>query len=461
MDRVAQRVAFRWLVAGILQAPPKMVSAITKWAENTFWAEDLEKTRGALRKEVEWVQEQTERFDQIEDLLKVYLAKPYSYKAFKPIGDRLPYLSQLSGRWMHGIPKGLARRFQKLTDEKRAWLDDFSKQVEQDALKGIAVERRRLHHRKKQLEDQIVGLKSGMHSGVAPSKLKNGVATKRFPVDLEGWRYWTPEVRDALYARVRESAEGMANWAEKRLDRTKDDEAEAEMLRESIKKFRSQVENPGRDYDSIQVILKRQIPTSKGGSWKALSRELEIIQHDVDGLHSIVRHELQHFAQSYITYMVAEIPDMADVMDEIGGFPSSRIRTPHYKQELSPGHPAFDPENPAIQKLLRRLRELGLSASHTDFHALDDVEFYTRLADEIEKFNQAWRKSGGRGDKKVAIRIWTGTLRKPGRLDPKTEELGGFKFLYPFEPRPYFTALLRRARPKWKKAVGEFVKAVM
>jgi hypothetical protein len=176
-------------------------------------------------------------------------------------------------------------------------------------------------------------------------------------------------------------------------------------------------------WDTITVILDFKGHTERGGVWMAHTRELQVdakyagalttslFQMGVEWIKEALRHELQHLGQ-----------DLKDFLDglprDTTGLPSRRIRSPGVNPA---GHPTSGGE---------RLP-----------HALRDVEFYTRLADEVDGFLltiRNWPKNKWRD----RVRAWVG--------DP----------VDPLLTSHFFKALRENQPAKWRKAVAEFIKAI-
>ena len=85
---------------------------------------------------------------------------------------------------------------------------------------------------------------------------------------------------------------------------------------------------------------------------------------DLEDVKDTVRHELVHAVQEEI--------GNRNYLAEKGGLPSAK-RDKRFMQHDVKGQ----------NKLRKELKQLGLDHSLADFHALDDVEFYTRLLDEV------------------------------------------------------------------------------
>jgi hypothetical protein len=122
------------------------------------------------------------------------------------------------------------------------------------------------------------------------------------------------------------------------------------------------------------------------------------------------------------------------------GQPSKKIRTPTIRQHMkNKGYPLLDEQKEVIQ----RLKGYGLNVSNA-IHHLDDIEFYTDLADEIDRYREESLDMVNRTPEDEALRLRyfvQGDRGKP----PKSH---------------FFKTLMKSSRPKWQKAVKEFYKAV-
>ena len=100
-----------------------------------------------------------------------------------------------------------------------------------------------------------------------------------------------------------------------------------------------------------------------------------------------------------------------------------------------------------------------------DFHALDDIEFFTRLQDSVD---DAQRAMGGLSGevRDNAIDIWTGIIKRPetydyrntGEWHDRYKELGGYDALKNIALDPFFGALRKvpSAKRKYTRALKEF-----
>jgi hypothetical protein len=95
----------------------------------------------------------------------------------------------------------------------------------------------------------------------------------------------------------------------------------------------------GTIYIKSPILYGSKIPTN-----------LNELKNDIEGMKKVGRHELQHFVQTFLTYLYGS-----------GGLPSDKLRS----------------------------KNLPLDESGRTIHSLRDVEFYTRLSDSAHYFNEA------------------------------------------------------------------------
>lgn len=196
------------------------------------------------------------------------------------------------------------------------------------------------------------------------------------------------------------------------------------------------------NFSSINVVLHFKGHVSRGGVWKARDRELQVdgrgdvrtvkdFQKAVARLIQVSRHECQHVGQSIL--------GLLRHLGEAGGLPSKSIRDPRYD-------------------------ESGVSESgrYRRDHALQDVEFYTRIADEVEFFIRTVRRIPV-SMRRDALRLWVGDIGDREIGDLKITLSAYFEdttMLWGDMPRGFFRALQRSEPEKWRKAVKEFVSEV-
>lgn len=193
-------------------------------------------------------------------------------------------------------------------------------------------------------------------------------------------------------------------------------------------------------WTEINAALVFQGHQSRGGVWFEHKRLLEVdvpywgrpqnveqFKESLAEIERIARHEFQHVGQDMLKNLLGAKEEL--------GLPSQSIRdmsrTPvGLPRDMKPGNP--------FQKLLR------------DDHAVQDVEFYTRLADEIGRFVRTTRHIP-KDQWREAMRVWVAA-------SPESQFNVGTQRI--FRTREFFSALKRRQQGKWKKAVSEFVKGV-
>jgi hypothetical protein len=189
--------------------------------------------------------------------------------------------------------------------------------------------------------------------------------------------------------------------------------------------------------DSIKVVLDFIGHTSRGGVWFAHKRELQVdvpfepvrVDEWKDTLFTleiIARHECQHVGQFLIDYLKG--------LDERGGgLPSRSIRDLKYTP----------------QGFIPRSR----SNTRKD-HALQDVEFYTRLKDEISKCRVILNKVPPKYHPSIK-KIWISS-HKLKDLDV----VRGLNLGPDLKPAHFFEALKAHEPDKYKKAVKEFISSL-
>lgn len=416
-----------------------MIEGIYDWVVGVLAATELERLKARLpedRERDKMVQDTERKFLQA---VKDFEAAPTSWNAYKEFYDALWIFGHPGQRWN-------VREFQKLTPEKR-------QKLEERARASIQWAKEQLERRQKQrgptfteaTQERIDKVRSMLRPGV--KGMSGDEISRKFPIDLSGWKYWTPEFEKRFEDRIRETNRALLERIESR--------GSPDLFPDIVKELREKVETGKTDWTDITVKLVRKGDKFKG-LWRGpMQRELIVVapygteDWALRDLAETVRHEVQHFGQDYLEHALDAL-----FKKWKPGMPSKKIRTPEYTQDLGRDHPGFDPKDPKLREVYRSLRQQGIDPRTVDFHSLDDVEFYTRLADSISFFRQ-WMKANPnvRQDRDVlngAIRQYVGG-DVPKDIEERIPYMRGSRF---------FTTLHRRARPKWRKAVAEFIKAV-
>ena len=147
-----------------------------------------------------------------------------------------------------------------------------------------------------------------------------------------------------------------------------------------------------------------------------LPEKTDYSRYDLAQVKDTVRHELVHAVQSEI--------GQREGLSDSGGLPFKRRDT------------KITQHNKSKERQVRQeLKDLGLDPNLANFHALDDVEFYTRLLDEVEEFRSRYFRNP------LLRKNNTTVLRHINRS-------------------PFFRALKHFKRKSWNKAVGLFYQAV-
>lgn len=182
--------------------------------------------------------------------------------------------------------------------------------------------------------------------------------------------------------------------------------------------------------------------------------DLEDIQYikNVDQLNYLLfnklktlRHEIQHHKQFSEKYN-----------QEISGIPSKKIR-----------NNIVDPHGRNLKNLKNNPENSSKINSQRIDHELRDVEFYTRLSDEVAAFNFKL-KNYPLELKKILAKSWVNIKLTQDDYDlvdfhfNKNEKMKQyFLNMTSFSNSDWFKILSEKDFPRWKKAVKEFSKAVL
>lgn len=424
------RVAHRYLTGGVLQAPPAMIKDISKWVMGVMAAQEMDRLQDRLDSARKSDKQMADRRRTVESAITALQAAPTDWKTYKAFYEAAGYFRVMGKRWS-------IRDFQKMTPEKR---EDLERRIE----RVVEAVRRDIgkfeHNAVGKIKKDMADFKPFLVSGVGADDDQ-----RTFDIDADGWRYWGEAVEEKLHENVRDHAsrevEKLTNWAEKSPEM-------AAYLQEKIEEAAEQAASGDPSWKKIHVHLQRESGESFAGYWQRLRNRLVIVVPDTFHEHyrtnvlNTVRHELQHFAQDYLAYIAGK---GMDILKQVKfGLPSKSIQTPEYEQWMGRSHPRFDPDKAEVREVHRKLKQQGVDPRKFDFHSLDDVEFYTKLADSIARLRDLTDDMDAE-EKREAIKVFVGNKGD------------GPVWL---RPSRFFRTLKRHARGKWKKAVKELVKAL-
>ena len=501
-SRVAARYTKR---GGIIQAPPAMVKAISEWVMSSVAATQLVKVeaqakesrdevraRASLKPAIREVRNAISNGVKVRALYNMVAGDGGLWEQALILGwyddayGSRPKFSAFSKQYKAGN-KWLTGKLDSMADfvagrdfRTVAWREDTKAKI--DELKGYLV-----------------------RGGKTP--IKAGGKTKVFPVSkyMKGWRYkdilqdpsrLAHSVGLQLIKGYKNEVKWINSMAEQMI--AMDPENEAVIRKRVKRKLKNaledhqeeveQLEAKGREmaFDDVTVFLTLDRSATAVASWTREKRLVTIyyphrsmvrsIESQMDGLVKSVRHELQHMAQTLLR-------ESLGVMT--AGLPGGGARTPDFKQWMKNPEEWFGAAPPSYRKdrdtAMQMLRDEGAidptirgqrlrtKPQKVDFHALDDIEFFTRLQDSIDEAGRA--VSGLSGEvRDNAIDIWTGIIKRPETYDYRDtgewaaayDALGGYKALGDIALDPFFGALRKvpSAKRKYTRALKELRKAL-
>lgn len=192
------------------------------------------------------------------------------------------------------------------------------------------------------------------------------------------------------------------------------------------------------DFLDIKVVLHFDQHVRRDGRWNYFDRELEVdatsephtlegFYEALDSLKQTVRHETQHVGQ----YLLRDLKGL----EELGGLPPDEVRDPKWDEH-------------------------GQAGGYQRDHALRDVEFQTRLSDEIDIFTSVVEKVP-RESRRAAMRMWMGDEREDdGNQIEEINETLELDRDREISTREFFRKLKRRDPERWEEAVKTFVDEV-
>lgn len=447
-------VVRRYLTAGTLQVPPAMLKDISGWVFSVV----LESRREFLLQQptldgndVRDLEDAPLVLKRLEgDILQALLKKKprATWSAYQTL---LKYL----GRFKIAQPPALPYK------EFTAYINDGTLRDHVDAdvflaessLKSLFAKEVRLQ---RNMNFQLDRIKSGMVVQ-APSALTTP-SVKSFPFDPTGWAY--PKFHDIKSfapkwnTKYREFLGPLAD-----LMKVEGEDGVARTVDEAV-------EHAANQWENITVAV---IPNYRSeGSWSAGTRVLRValppsvsqapefmfpitkIQSDID---EVVRHELQHMVQTYLSMAMYGLGSEGTRPTGLG-FPTRKQRTPLYRQELDPDRlPKDSPLWSDRGKALRSLTEQGVeNPEKASLHALDDAEFHTRMEDSKQNLRLLLKALDDLDPKRV-FRIFTALAPMvKDYMDPYSR-VSVDSFMHTLSKVP-------DAREKYRRALSELARVV-
>lgn len=425
------RLAAAWgrtLVGGVFQAPPGLVSAVEAWVLPTYAGFVLERTQSRLD-----AMRRDPSADALAEIARVRSRFMADVDALTNPGDTLivslPKVNpdgtvgtynigvRFWGRGIMGEPRYLLDfGDKKPTFRSRSVQTPYGRDtIERDVVTGY-----------RPLLGQLEIRARSRDQSSATASPEDDKLLVEFALLVAEARKYTDKPVTAKSVRstvVPIDASTLAGW--RYADRLPDSATVSDRLRD--------VGMP-----SFKVELHFQPRQTVGGMWNRTDRILEVdvpvyqgsvyptsvagFRAGMDRIRGTIRHEVQHVGQDVLKAVLG--------LQEYGGLPPRNIRDQRYDPSgMRPGMPV-------------RLRQE---------HALRDVEFHTRLQDEIDDFVAMSRRITP-NIRSRAVKAWTG-------LGPvvKQSEIGLFGGI---RTREFFSELKASQRAKWMRAVSEFVAGV-
>lgn len=364
--------------AGILEPPPAMVKDIGEWVQAQVAANQLASIEQSLESEKQRPARMKDQYEPLAEAIKV-LRKEIPAGAPKVLFNAAKqFAGEVIGQWGFGWarePK--VQDYQKLDPEKRQLLVDRLTQniekVEERMQDDIRNTKRIV-----ELEKEAAKLHPFLRPGVSP--MTGDKESKKFPVDLSGWRYGADTIKEALIkSRVKSIQDSIGD-----MDLTPFPEIKAKM----DKRLEEAKVHGGWESIWVSLTLKSDIKGA-GGWWQSANKALSIMVdqqvypwHITGQLMDTLHHELQHMSQDILRDAVAANTDWLDFgtrdRKPVPGMPSRHIMTPTFHQEDKR-------ENTHLQ---RYRRPEDMPPSTQDIHALDDIEFHTELKGAVQDLKQ-------------------------------------------------------------------------
>ena len=400
----AQRVAGRYIQksSGILEYPPKLEASVWKWVRERYASHVLIHVEEQLKPVNEWKETQQDELVKYRNRLR---AAPGKIKGLA-VGAVYRMDFDTIEKWAFGIKRipdedGQAMYVSGSNDGAGIDWDGRYPLTLKDALDFA----------KEQIQGELQMIENtqgplGITALVDMQRLKTEClkytsgseripqsgTKKPFPVDLAGWKYLP------------------------------------------------QVQNPPNPLPQVlDVVLIPDPRTGWLGQWDSSTMRMRVttplispvnVSHfvkDLDLIEETLEHEMRHLAQTYLSWGKG-------MPDQSAGMPPQSVRPSKPETDALPRDTLY-PDRPQ--------------------HALDDVEFYSRLGDDVRTFLGVIRKYP-QSSWRWALREWVG-IPQPVWLDQLgRQNIPSSVHLF----SDFFRSLKKYEPKKWKKAVLEFTKLV-
>jgi len=211
----------------------------------------------------------------------------------------------------------------------------------------------------------------------------------------------------------------------------------ADIVEKMKKDNPSRVKKAKSDYIVVNLLITDF--GDRRASWFNDGKRLRVDITDTSEISHIaimVEHELRHMAQCFLSAVVGSS----------AGLPSDRMRTPYIKQHYAYPYSNYDEDR---KKAVMDFKEMeGGDISKGDFHALDDIEFYTDLGQAVSNFREVMRRNNAG---RLSDFQFNYLIKKFVGLEPVRDgDVDGQHAVF---------KSLKKHRPKYIKAVNEFMKA--
>lgn len=258
-----------------------------------------------------------------------------------------------------------------------------------------------------------------------------------------------------------------------------------------VKQLRGEDAGMFEDMPEMTVKLRKLEHPEMAGLWDGTNHDLVVqvppfapFKHVRHKLNRTLQHELRHMTQTLMAkalgikqYRATEDGQLIPQYNPSPGMPGRDVRNPDIIQALMY-------EDPRVDDKRREIMRAHRLQSKRSIYNLDDLEFYTHLADRVLDFDEILQKLGeerpelSADEKKLVFDIFTGALKVPRAAVRVMEnratgadEKEGHEWIAKHDPHMAVLSLIQapdtffrhmqKYKPKrWKKAVKEFAKAV-